>query len=63
MGKLDDILGKYDEPGFDRESARSFVMERIKMMKDIMQEIEEKRVAKPSKGNRCFDNFAIPFED
>lgn len=63
-GKLDEILERYDEPVFHRESARSFVMERIKMMKDIMQEIEEEKgVAKPSKGNRCFDNFAIPFED
>lgn len=63
-GELDEILKKYDEPGFDRESARSFILERIKIMKDMMQEIEdEKRIAKPSKGNRCFDNFAIPFED
>lgn len=63
-GELDEILKKYDEPGFDRESAKSFILERIKIMKDMMQEIEdEKRIAKPSKGNRCFDNFAIPFED
>lgn len=63
-GALDEILEKYDEPGFDKESARSFILERIKMMKDIMQEIEdEKREAKPSKGNKCFDNFAISFED
>lgn len=63
-GVLDEILEKYDEPAFEKEGARSFIMERIKMMKDMMQELEnEKNLAKLSKGNKCFNNFAIPFED